>query len=177
MGHNLCDVPTNTRNVRLVFKHPELLYDIENCSFVEGDIMADDNDHAKHHVFDVGQEGNVNRVARVLDLAYSECVEMLYPYTKSKIAEGQDALDDMLCAPEEYTIDLTLPEDFSLTTLKLLKTLIHEYLVCKVLSDWMSITNPKSQANWEEKLARLKERIQVSLVSRTGKMRRRLKPF
>lgn len=177
MGHNSCDVLTNMRYVRFVFKRPELLYDIENCSFVEGDIMEEENEHARHQVFDVGQEGNVDRVARVLELAHSECVEMLYPYTKQGITEEQETLDDMLRVPEEYVIELSLPLAFSLTTLKLVKTLVHEYLVCRVLADWMSITNPKSQANWEAKLAGLKGKIQTSLVSRSDKKRRRLKPF
>lgn len=166
-----------TKSAKLVFRRAELLYDVENYSFVEGDIMQEDDEHAKHQVIDIGQEGNVDRVTRVLNLAHSECVEMLYPYTKTEIPDEQEALDDVLAIPEEYTIELTLPVSFSLSTLKLLKHLIHEYLVCQVLSDWMSITNPKSQANWEGKKNTLKTKIQTSLVSRSGKVRRKLKPF
>nr|DAV37249.1 MAG TPA: hypothetical protein [Caudoviricetes sp.] len=169
----------NERNktVTLIFKRAELVYDAENYSFVEGDIMEANDDHAKHQVFDIGQEGNINRVTRVLNLAYTECVEMLYPYTKEIIPEDQEALDDVLSAPEKYNITLTVPESFSLSTVKLLKNLIHEYLVCRVLADWMSITNPKSQANWEDKIVTLKTKIQTSLVSRAHKVRRKLKPF
>lgn len=166
-----------TKSAKLVFRRAELLYDVENYSFVEGDIMQEDDEHAKHQVIDIGQEGNVDRVTRVLNLAHSECVEMLYPYTKTEIPDEQEALDDVLDSPEEYAIELTLPVSFSLSTLKLLKHLIHEYLVCRVLSDWMSITNPKSQANWEEKMNILKTKIQTSLVSRSGKVRRKLHPF
>ena len=54
---------------------------------------------------------------------------MLYPYTKEEITEEQEARDDSLVVPEEYIITLTLPEGFSLSTVKLLKYLIHEYLV------------------------------------------------
>ena len=72
---------------------------------------------------------------------------------------------------------LTLPEDFSLSTVKLLKHLIHEYLICKVLADWMSITNPSSKANWEEKIMSIRAKIQTSLMSRKGKIKRKLKPF
>lgn len=167
----------HTKSATLIFKRAELLYDAENYSFVEGDIMQTEDEHAKHQVFDIGQSGNVDRVTRVLNLAHTECVEMLYPYTKEEIADEQEALDDVLTAPEEYVITLTLPDGFSLSTLKLLKHLIHEYLVCRVLADWMSITNPKSQANWEDKMRNLKTKIQTSLVSRSGKIRRKLKPF
>ena len=161
----------------LTFKRKELIYDAENYSFVEGDIMKADDEHARHQVFDIAAEGNIDRVTRVLNLAHAECVEMLFPYTKSEIPDTQTALDDVLTAPEAYDIVLNLPMGFSMTTVQLLKHLIHEYLVCRVLADWMSITNPGSKANWEEKFLSLKTKIQTAVMSRTGTVRRKLKPF
>ena len=166
-----------TKAVTLTFKRSELIYDAENYSFVEGDIMKADEEHTRHQVQDIGQSGNIDRVTRVLTLAHAECVEMLYPYTKEEISDEQEALDDVLTETEEYRIEMTVPESFSLSTVKLLQHLIHEYLVCRVLADWMSITNPSSQANWEEKFKSLREQIQTSLVSRTGRVRRKCKPF
>lgn len=161
----------------LTFKRKELVYDVENYSFVEGDIMSTDDEHARHQVFDIGQDGNIDRVTRILNLAHAECVEMLFPYTKEEIPDAQKPIDDILTAPDEYSITLRLPDGFSLSTLNLLTHLIHEYLVCRVLSDWMSITNPSSQANWEDKLSSIKGKIQTSVVSRIGKIKRKLKPF
>jgi len=177
MGYCGCGETPEMKRVRLVLKRGELLYDVENCSFVEGDIMGDENEHAKHQVFDIGQDGNVNRVTRVMDLAYSECVEMLYPYTKEEIADGQEVPDNVPDAREEYVIEMRLPGGFSMTTVELLKKLVHEYMVCRVLADWMSITNPGSQTKWEEKMEGMKSRIRTSLLSRTGMARRRMKPF
>lgn len=172
-----CDGRQQSKAVTLTFKRTELLYDAENYSFVEGDIMKADDEHARHQVFDIAAKGNIDRVTRVLNLAHAECVEMLFPYSKEEIPEGQEAMTDVMTAPEEYHIVLNLPDGFSLTTLKLLTHLVHEYLVCRVLADWMSITNPGSQSNWEEKFRELKTKIQTSLVSRTGKIRRKCKPF
>lgn len=172
-----CSSQQQTKPVTLTFKRTELIYDAENYSFVEGDIMKADDEHARHQVFDIGQSGNIDRVTRVLNLAHAECVEMLYPYTKQEIPDEQEALDNVLDAPEAYHIVLNLPIGFSLSTVQLLKHLVHEYLVCRVLADWMSITNPSSQANWEEKFKAMKSRIQTSLVSRIGKVKRKLKPF
>ena len=172
-----CNSQQQTKPVGLTFKRSELLYDATNYSFVEGDIMKADEEHARHQVFDITQEGNIDRVTRVLNLAHAECVEMLYPYTKTEIPDTQEAIDNVLTAPEEYHIVLNLPDGFSLITVKLLTHLIHEYLVCRVLADWMSITNPSSQANWEEKFRELEMKIRTSLVSRTGKIRRKCAPF
>lgn len=172
-----CNSQQQTTPVTLTFKRSELLYDATNYSFVEGDIMKADDEHARHQVFDITQKGNIDRVTRVLNLAHAECVEMLYPYTKEEVPEEYSTLDNTLSVPEEYHIVMNLPEGFSFTTVKLLQPMIHEYLVCRVLADWMSITNPSSQANWEEKFRELKMKIQTSLVSRTGKIRRKCQPF
>lgn len=174
---NISHQPQKKFPIKFSFKREELLYDIKNASFVEGDIMDTDNIHAQHQVFDVGESGNVDRVTRVLNLAHSECVEMLFPYTKLEIPTEQETIDNTLNAPEEYVIDAVFPEGFSMTTVNLLRELIHEYLVCTALADWMSITNPKSQKNWEEKKERIKSKVRTSLVSRRGKVRRKISPF
>lgn len=172
-----CGPAKETKQVTLTFKRAEIIYDVSNYSYVEADVIPEGDECRRHQVFDISQDGNVDRVTRVLNLAYSECVEMLYPYTKQEIPDEQEALDDILKSPDVYKITMTVPEDFSLTTLKMLGNLIHEYLVCRILADWMSITNPQSEANWEKKFTTLRNKIRTSLVSRTGKVRRKLKPF
>ena len=172
-----CGKEPKHKDATLTFKRAELIYDASNYSFVEADILPEGDECRRHQVFDIGQDGNVDRVTRVLNMAHAECVEMLYPYTKEEIPDEQEALDDVLTEPEVYEIKLTLPETFSLTTLRLLEELIHEYLVCRVLADWMSITNPESEANWQRKFTTLREKIRTALVSRTKMIRRKLSPF
>lgn len=191
----------------LSFRRPELLYDIANCSYIEGDTMATEDEHAKHLVFDVVQDGNSDRVSRVLNLAHTECVELLYPYTKEELPDGEicpcgmpgtppdshwtqmidkrglddektaPEIDDVMREPDIYKIMLMLPEIFSMTTVRLLEHLIHEYLVYRVLADWLSIVKPDSAANWTEKLASVSVKIKDAIKNRTGKIRRPMKPF
>ena len=172
-----CGPEKEQKKATLTFRRPELIYDASNYSFVEGEIIPEGDECRRHQVFDITQDGNVDRVTRVLNMAYAECVEMLYPYTKEETADEQATLDDVLTDTEVYEIKLTLPETFSLTTLRMLEHLIHEYLVCRVLADWMSITNPESEGNWEKKFSTLRNKIRSAIVSRTGKVRRKMKPF
>lgn len=95
--------------------------------------MQAEDEHARHQVFDIGQDGNVDRVTRILNLVHSECVEMLFPYTKEEISDKQEPLDNVMTVPEEYLITLVLPVEFSLSTVKLLKHLIHEYMSARSL--------------------------------------------
>jgi len=95
-------IKERTKTVTLTFLREQLLYDIKNLAYVEGDVLPDDAQHSKHQVQDIGEEGNVDRVTRMLDLALSRCREHLYPYTKVPV-EGGELLDDVLDETEMYT--------------------------------------------------------------------------
>lgn len=155
----------------LVFLREELLYDIENYTFVTGDIMPVEDEHLKHQVFDVAQDGNEDLATRVLNLAHAECVESLYPYTKTPCIQDEE-LDDKLVVPERYEIELALPKQFSRTTVLLLKELIHDYFVCRVLVEWLGVTDPTAQPFWKERLEELKARMKRALLGRRKPLRR-----
>ena len=172
-------IKERTKTVTLTFLREQLLYDIKNLAYVEGDVLADDAQHSKHQVQDIGEEGNIDRVTRMLDLALARCREHLYPYTKVPV-EGGELLDDVLEETETYTIDMLVPDDFSSTTITYLEQLIHNLLVYYVLADWMSIANvanPKSAANWAAKAQDVEDEIKGRLNARTGRVRKFQSPF
>lgn len=162
-------------NAVLVFKRDQLLYDIKNYAYIEGSIMDTESSHHRHVVQDVGEEGNADRVTRVLNLTVSKCRELLYPYTKSDISRTE--LDDKLREPPVYGIVMSLPRDFSQTTLYLLENLIHEYLVSKAVADWLCITNPAKAQVWEAKAEDAESEIRMNLHARVARTRRRPHPF
>lgn len=159
----------------LIFTRKDLLYDIENNSYIEGSIMETDSDHRRHTVQDVGQEGNVDRVTRVLDLTVAQCRELLYPYTHEEIR--RPILQNHLKDTPAYGIVLKLPQKFSQTTLSLLEKLVHELLVCRAVADWMSITNPAKKETWKEKAEDALSEVRTCINSRMTRVRRRTHPF
>lgn len=163
---------TNT----LVFLRDELLYDIRSYSFVTGDIMPAEDEHQRHQVFDVAQDGNEDLATRMLNLAHAECVESLYPYTKAPCIKDEE-LDDKLEASERYEIELVLPKEFSRTTVVLLNELIHDYFVCRVLGEWLGTTFPTAQPYWKERLEELKTRMKQALLGRRKPLRRKQSMF
>ncbi|MDE7159713.1 MAG: hypothetical protein K2O24_02540 [Muribaculaceae bacterium] len=168
-------IDSQSTEAALLFKREQLVYDIRNLAYVEGDIMPEDQRHERHTVQDIGEAGNIDRVTRVLDLAHSECVEWLYPFTKREICN--DCIDDSLTEREVYGIYLTVPRDFSQTTLNAIENLVHEYLVCSVLADWLSIANPKKAGVWKEKMEELKTAIKNKPRLRRGRLRIVKHPF
>lgn len=158
------DCTTNASNysdkriVRLKFLRKELLYDIKNYAFVEADVMGEEKQHAQHMLAEIGEEGNVDRVSRILAVVHTAVIEMLFPYTKAEPIEEE--IDNCLHAPDEYVVELNVPNTMSRTTLHHLSRLIHEYMVYCVLADWLSITNPQAAANWTAKAEAIKEEIE-----------------
>ena len=171
-----CASGTRTFNVQLSFHRKRLLYDISNYSFVEADVNSPDLQSVLHQVYDICEDGNIDRVNRILQLAHAEASEMLYPYSKIPCTEDEVVASDVL-TPDSYVIKLALPESFSDTSLKLLSNLIHEYLVCRVLADWLSITAPSLSEKWAMKIATIVEKTQALINSRRTPLRRKLAPF
>lgn len=147
-----------TRVVRLKFLRDQLLYDIKNNAYIEGDVMGEEKQHAQHVLVEIGEEGNVDRVSRILAVVHTAVIEMLYPYTKAEPIEEE--IDNCLHAPEEYVVELNVPTTMSRTTLHHLSKLIHEFMVYCVLADWLSITNPQAAANWSAKAEAVKKEIE-----------------
>lgn len=170
-----CRKKPEPKQATIEFLREQLLYDVRNYAYVEGDIMQGE-EHDKHQVQDVGEDGNVDRVTRVLNTAFSEVVEFCYPYSKTP-AEKETTLNDALVETEKYELRLQLPHDFSQTSLPLLRDQIHEYLVCTAVADWMSITKPDSQANWQAKAEVAEGKVKSLLHGRIGRIRRKLNPF
>lgn len=157
------------KKVTLVFRREQLLYDMKNYAYVESHVMAAETEHGKHMVADVGEEGNVDRVTRVLDLGVSMCREMLYPWAKRDIDKTE--LDDTLKERTEYRIEMSVPGTLSQTTLTLIEKLVHEYLVCRGVADWMSITNAQKADTWLAKAADAESEIRTTVHSRMKRTR------
>lgn len=156
-------------NVSLTFSREQLLYDIKNYAYVESHVMSPDTEHARHMVADVGEEGNVDRVTRVLDLGVAKCREMLYPWAKMSISNTE--FNDTLQEQAQYRIDMTVPTTMSETTLSFVERYIHEFLVCRGVSDWLSITNPQKSEVWMEKANEAEREIGKSIHSRVERTR------
>ena len=154
----------------LGFHRDQLLYDIKNAAYIEGSVMEPETpDHNRHMVQDIGEEGNVDRVTRILDLQVAVCRETLYTLTKHDAHKFE--LDDKFKEQKMYGIVLKVPTDFSQTTLNLLEKLIHEYLVDKVLEDWLGTTYPSKAQLWHEKGETIMKQIRGHVNARVQRTR------
>lgn len=168
-----------SKQATLAFSRSQLLYDIKNIAYVEADVMPAEEEHQRHQVFDIAEDGNVDRVTRVMDLAVDKCKEILFPLTKSVVDEVESR-DDNLKETQVYYIYLSLPQSFSKTTLDYLSKLIHEFIVYTVLVDWLSITditNESAYQKWANKLSDVITEIGRAKSTKIRRARRTRTPF
>lgn len=180
-GYGICPCASargqmQTKTVTLTFKRVEVLDDLKQNSYVAGDIMPGEDEHRKHQVFDIAEDGNVDRVTRILNLTMAEVRELLYPYTKSAVEEGDSRVND-LAVVEQYNITMTVPESFSKTTLSYLELLIHELITDRIMFDWLTQTYPEAAKVWEEKAEKTLAKIQETKNKRMRRGRRTMTPF
>lgn len=139
--------------------------------------MKDENECSKHMVCDICEEGNRDRVTRLLGVIHAGVIEMLYPFTKREPIE--EIINDDIWEPEEYVVVINVPTTFSRTTCHLLSRLIHEYMVYRVLYDWMTMTgaDPGAAKNWLEKAMEAAGEIESIKNLRNGTLERPLRPW
>lgn len=171
--------PIYWKEASLMFHTQEILDDVAQLAFVEGDVMPAESNHERHQVQDIVEDGNRDRVMRVIDLAVAELTNMMYPYSKMPSDDGEYRVNHLM-ERDMYVIDLTLPDDFAESTLSYLNKLMHEFIVCRVMDDWMSITNlgnKESALNWTQRIEDLQSRIGSAMNTRIRRVRRSQTPF
>lgn len=160
----------------LIFKREVLLYDIGNLAYVESHLQEENAPHAHHTTADIAEAGNVDRVTRIMDLVVSKAKDLLYPYTKAPCASGETEEND-LEEPSAYIIELALPAGFSQTSVTLLEKLIHEWIVSRVLYDWLRMTKPESAEKYQERAREAEAEVNSVKHRRMKVFTRGLSPF
>lgn len=170
----------------MTIKKKALLYDIANMAYMiadKGHDLTSETCHDLHRVRDICEEGNIDRVARVLGLAFSHILVALAPILEK---QSLNLESDFSALPRNYPLEFSkAPEiKFALTDeIKLcIKETAHEYMVAMVLADWLSMTFPQAADVWkfrsEAAMEKLKETLSsMSDTSFPGAFRRRLSPF
>ena len=163
----------------LRFLTEELLYDVKSLAYVESDVTESENVHLKHELADIGEDGNVDRVMRMMRLAVARCADLLSPYSKHDV-EDEEERDNVHEEPDAFEIAVSLPDDLSKERLTLLEHAVHEYIVCSVMCDWAGVVCHSDAAlvqTWSDRVKDAESEIDGSLHSRTRRVRRTLTPF
>ena len=159
-----------------------LLYDISNMAYMIAD-TGYSSDHSLHKVRDVCEDGNIDRVARILGLAFADIVNILHPLAISP--EWRED-KDFSAKPGNYEIifrsgsrgacHVTVEQKMKI------KETSHEYMVAMVLADWLEMTLPEAADVWKDRALEAKSNLEeivssVAVTSFGAVFSRRLSPF
>lgn len=160
----------------LTIKKEEVLYDIANLAFVIADIHGSADAHAVHQTFDIIEGQNRDRIERVLSMSVAIVREVL----SRGSAEGNFNRLPSSLLPSDIIFKIRASCHFNgdlKSVMVILREIIHEYLVCRVLADWLSVTLPSLAGVWREKAALQLERLERLAVSLAQRGWRRLRLF
>ena len=137
-------------------KSDEVLQDIRSAAWLEAELHPELDRHHRHEMADICENGNIERVWRVLGTATAEIRvalhKMLAPQTTVSTVNDLDCPDR-----RNFTISNPLPT----ATIAYIKEKIHEYLVAAVMADRTAVIIPAAadvwQARTDDALAALRE--------------------
>lgn len=125
---------------KVILKEADLLYEISGMAYVVADVrVGSKSDHELHQTFDVCQTGNVDRVRHILTLAFMEVTQMagrLLARSSGPCKSG-------------YRLCFNAQADAA--KIEMVKGLVEEYMVARVLDDWLTVTLPEAAAVWADK--------------------------
>ena len=139
--------------VMLELTKSELVFDIKNTAYIFADsyIGGDISAQQLKNAFDIGEEGNRDKLARILDSAVEDCREMLFRFTKLEMMGGgfdsnewEECIGSATNEEDAYYLAMRMPEGFSKTSVHSMTTYVHDYIVNQCLYEWMMIVLPEA---------------------------------
>ena len=162
----------NGYKVMIELEKKELIYDIKNTAFSFADSYASQkNTDSKQlkNVFDISEEGNRDKLARILDSAVEDCREMLFRFTKVEmLCGGFDSNEWAECIgsptneEEAYYLALRMQNGFSKTSVHTMTVYIHDYIVNQCLYEWLMVVFPDGADRFWALAEDKKQKIQAA---------------
>lgn len=176
----------NGYKVMIEMQKDELVFDIKNTaySFADSQRNASVDEHSLHQVFDVGEDGNRDKLARLLDSAVEDCKEFLFRFCKLEMKgsgfdsnEWEECIGSPTNEEEAYYIALRMPQGFSKTSIHTMTTYLHDYIVYQSLYEWLMIVYPDGAERFLTLAEEKKQKIKDAANRSAGRSRIRLHPF
>ncbi len=164
----------------------ELVYDIKNTAYAYADSISSSvaDPHLIHNIYDVGEDGNRDKLARILDSAIEDCREMLFRYTKMEMLGGgfdSNEWEECIGSPtndeDVYYLAMRMPSGFSKTSVHTMMVYIHDYIVNQCLYEWLMIVYPDGADRFWALAEDKKQKMKDASNRSAGRPRIRLHPF
>ena len=99
---------------------------------------SENTDETKHHLDDIAEGGNMDRLNEVIDIALLECLEILEKVCSMDEVGGDDLNDDYTLR-DEWRVKLSLPGKTHEHTAELICKYIHELVCLIAIGDFLGL--------------------------------------
>ena len=164
----------------------ELVFDIKNTAYIFADsyVSKDVDPKQLKNAFDIGEDGNRDKLARILDSAVEDCREMLFRFTKSEVGgngfesnEWEECIGSPTNDEDAYYLAMMVPDGFSHTSVHTIAVYIHDYIVNQAMYEWMMIVLPEAADRFWALAEDKKQKIKDASNRSARRCRIRLHPF
>lgn len=125
----------------------ELIYDIQNKTYLTGKSHADGSNHRKVAQMQANNDDdNLNQILRSVQMALANLRQEIGEWLAE---EWQDVSNsDLLDASGIINLPMELPSNFNSAMVRSLTDSIHQYVVAFAISEWFVITNRDDAAQY-----------------------------
>lgn len=149
-------------NYELSIRSDEVLADVRSAAWLEQELHPQLDRHRRHQMADICEDGNVERVWRVLGNAVAELRMALLRLLKPP--DDLSSAND-LERPTEWTFSFMHP--LSSVSMAFLREKIHEYLVASVMSDRCAVIIPGAADIWRTRVADSLAALRLAAATRS----------
>lgn len=128
------------KNVTITLYVSELVYDIENKTFLTGRSRGTgDNHEAVANMQANDDDENLNQVLRSIGNAFASLKTKLSEYLDDYSTEGDN---ELLSSDREFLrVTLRMPTNYNNSTVSTITSAMHQYVVNTAIGEWFTITN------------------------------------
>ena len=149
----------------------EIVYDIQNKTYLTGKSRRDGSNHEKVANMQANDdEENANQVLRSVSMAFSNLKTKLGEYLDLVSTTANNQLVDV-DAP--LRLGLMMPSNYNLSTIDTIAAASHQYIVSMAVADWFTITNKTDSPEYKTLAEVSLQIISEAVNKRTRPVRQR----
>ena len=142
----------------MVLQQEELVQDIRNAAYIVADAIKTDNPDDRARIRDVAELNNREWMFRWMDLSVGMVANFLTLWSAKYMSDNSlvsDRYKELTC----YHIHLEVPKGFPENTFIYAKDLAHQFIVSKVMYEYLKHSFPEAAAVWKESADDLEEKL------------------
>lgn len=135
------------KTITITLDKGELLYEVENKTYLTGRSREDGNNYAAVSHMQVTEEPEKqNQVLRFISNAVDTLKTHLSEWTDSDVVSSDNALDT--ATGGSYTFTLLMPNNYNQSVVDSITASMHSYVVNIAVAEWFLITNKAESSDY-----------------------------